>query len=85
MLETTSVAEALGVSLSTDAIEQHIGLTMRAGEVKTSMWQDMEHHRPTEIEAMNGYVAKRAAEFGLDVPANDMLASLIRAAEKSPL
>jgi 2-dehydropantoate 2-reductase len=46
------------------------------------MWQDMEHGRPTEIEAMNGFVAKRAEELGLEAPVNDLLASLIRASER---
>ncbi|MCF7821781.1 MAG: 2-dehydropantoate 2-reductase [Mariprofundaceae bacterium] len=82
MQETIDVAAACGVTLADDAIEQHISLTMETGEVKTSMWQDMEHDRPTEIEAMNGFVAQKARELGLEAPVNDMLASLIRAASE---
>lgn len=82
MKETIAVAAACDVPLSDDAIEQHISLTMKAGEVKTSMWQDLEHHRPTEIEIMNGFVAAKAMELGSSAPVNDMLASLIRAAER---
>ena len=83
MNETVAVAEALGVTLPGDAIEQHMALTMKAGEVKTSMWQDMEHGRPTEIEAMNGYVAALGKELAIATPTNDLLASLVRAAEKA--
>ena len=82
MHETMAVAAASGVILADNAIEQHMTLTMKAGEVKTSMWQDLEHHRPTEIEVMNGFVAARAKEMNLSAPVSDMLASLVRAAER---
>ncbi|HKI60486.1 MAG TPA: 2-dehydropantoate 2-reductase [Mariprofundaceae bacterium] len=82
MQETIAVAAGCGVTLEADAIEQHIALTMKAGEVKTSMWQDLEHHRPTEIAVMNGYIASKAKELGLNTPVNDILASMIRAAER---
>ncbi len=82
MQEVTNVARAESVQLPVDAIEQHLVLTMKAGPVKSSMWQDMEHDRPTEIEAMNGFVVKRAEELGLEAPVNDLLASLIRVAER---
>lgn len=82
MQEAINVAGAESIQLPADAIEQHLALTMKAGPVKSSMWQDMEHGRPTEIEAMNGFVAKRAEELGLAAPVNDLLASLIRAAER---
>jgi len=83
MAETAAVAEALGVTLPADAADQHIQLTLKTGEVKTSMWQDMEHGHATEIEAMNGHVAGLGRELGIATPVNDLLASLIRAAEAS--
>ena len=83
MQEAIDVARAESVQLPEDAIEQHLALTMKAGPVRTSMWQDMEHGCPTEIEAMNGFVAQKAQELGLEAPVNDLLASLIRAAEKN--
>ncbi|OIQ00505.1 MAG: hypothetical protein AUK35_02930 [Zetaproteobacteria bacterium CG2_30_46_52] len=81
MLETLHVAKAMGVALPQEVIAQHIALTLKAGEVKTSMWQDMEHGRPTEIAAMNGYVAKQAKALGIETPVNDLLTSLIKAAD----
>jgi 2-dehydropantoate 2-reductase len=82
MQEAIDVARAGSVQLPDDAIEQHLALTMKAGPVKSSMWQDMELGRPTEIEAMNGFVAQKAKELGLEAPVNDLLASLIRASER---
>ncbi|MDX8404193.1 MAG: 2-dehydropantoate 2-reductase [Mariprofundaceae bacterium] len=82
MQETVEIARAESVQLPVDAIAQHLKLTMTAGLVKTSMWQDLEHGRPTEIEAMNGFIASKAKALGLEAPVNDMLASLIRASER---
>jgi 2-dehydropantoate 2-reductase len=46
---------------------------------RSSMLQDLERGRPTEIEALNGYVARRASELGPPALANATLAHLIRA------
>jgi 2-dehydropantoate 2-reductase len=81
MRETVVVAEAEGVRLATDAVERYLQVSRGMGEVKTSMWQDLEHGRPTEIADMNGQIVELAARHGLPVPVNAMLASLIRAAE----
>jgi len=81
MQETLQVAQAMGVALPQDVIEQHLALTLKTGQVKTSMWQDIEQQRPTEIAAMNGYIAKQAKLLGLATPVNDLLASLLRAAD----
>ena len=46
---------------------------------RSSMLQDIERGRPTEIDAINGEVAARAVRHGLPVPVNLALARLIRA------
>jgi 2-dehydropantoate 2-reductase len=46
---------------------------------RSSMLQDLERGRPTEIEAINGYVARRGTALGVAVPTNTMLTHLIRA------
>ncbi len=81
MRETVALAHAKEIALTGDDIEKHLELTRKAGPVKTSMWQDMEHGKPTEIDIMNGFVADEAERTGMDAPANRMLATLIRAAE----
>ena len=81
MHETAAVARVLGVNLLEDAAERQLEITKSVGQVKTSMWQDVEQGRPTEIEAMNGHVAALAGELGLAAPVNRMLAILIRALE----
>ena len=54
------------------------------GAHKASMLQDLEAGRRTEIEALNGAVARLAEEAGVAVPLNRLLATLVRLAERSP-
>jgi len=81
MLETMAVAEAMGIKLDKDMVGKHIQMTCEAGEVKSSMWQDMSHQKPTEITAMNGYIAEQGKKLGIAVPINTMLANMIDLAE----
>ena len=46
---------------------------------RSSMLQDIERGRPTEIDAINGQVAARGAVHGVPTPVNATLARLIRA------
>jgi 2-dehydropantoate 2-reductase len=81
MHEVVRVAQAEGVALSDKDAEQNIAATLSAGEVKTSMWQDIERGRPTEIDALNGYVAELSERHDLQAPVNRMLSTLVRALE----
>jgi 2-dehydropantoate 2-reductase len=47
------------------------------------MLQDLERGRPTEIEAINGWVVRRGSELGVDVPVNTTLTHFIRARVRS--
>src|SRR5207247_1243348 len=51
----------------------------RTAAHRASMLQDIEHGRPTEIDAINGQVAARGAAHGVPTPVNATLARLIRA------
>ena len=47
------------------------------------MHQDLHHGRRTEIDALSGWVAERAAALGTPCDANAALAASVRAAEQS--
>src|SRR5215470_13101372 len=47
----------------------------------SSTAQDLSRGRPTEIDALNGYVARRGAELGVAVPVNHALCTLVKLAE----
>jgi 2-dehydropantoate 2-reductase len=48
---------------------------------RTSMWEDLEAGRPTEIDYLNGEVVRLADSLGRPAPVNSKLVELIRAAE----
>jgi len=79
MQEAVSLAEAKGVKLPENAAEKQLAISRKLGLVKTSMWQDIEQARPTEIDAMNGYISDTADELGHRALVNRMLATLVRA------
>jgi len=81
MEETVALAHAQGITIGTMDILKHIEVTLAMGPVKTSMWQDIESHRRTEVDYINGYVARMADELQLSAPVNRMLTSLIHATE----
>ena len=71
MTEAAAVAAAENISGTGNMIEEgmKVVLTMPP-EVKTSMLQDVQSSRPTEIMAFAGTVCAKAAEYGIAVPRN---------------
>ncbi len=49
---------------------------------RSSMQEDIENGRPTEIEALNGAVARMAREHGMEAPLNESLAGMVRFLER---
>lgn len=49
---------------------------------RSSMWEDLEAGRTTEVDWLNGEVVRLAAAHGLPAPVNARLVELIRAAER---
>lgn len=79
--EGRAVADALGVTLDSDpdALIDHAHRV--AYDHRASMLQDIEAKRPTEIDFLNGGVAKFGAEEGVPTPLNETIAALIRGQE----
>lgn len=44
----------------------------------SSMLQDVQRRRPTEIDFINGYMSRLGAKYGVPTPSNDMLLHLIK-------
>jgi 2-dehydropantoate 2-reductase len=51
-------------------------------EARSSMWEDLQAGRRTEIDYLNGAVVALAESVGLDAPANSRIVDLVHAAEK---
>jgi 2-dehydropantoate 2-reductase len=67
MEEARTVAEALGSSFRVSA-ERRVEGAERVGEHRTSMLQDVEAGRPTEVQALLGAVIELAHVVGAPVP-----------------
>ncbi len=80
--EAARVARGEGVSLSDDmAVSAMEAVAETTAENTSSMAQDRQRGRQTEIDAINGFIVDRAATHGLAVPTNRTLTGLIRAWE----
>ncbi|MGV1047280.1 MAG: ketopantoate reductase family protein [Solirubrobacterales bacterium] len=81
--EGKAVAAALGVTLDSDpdALIDHAHKV--AYDHRASMLQDIEAKRPTEIEFLNGGIARFGAEKGVATPLNETIATLLKGVEVS--
>src|SRR6266853_1108866 len=58
-------------------------LATQMADAFSSTAQDLNRHQPTEIDALNGYIARRGAELGVPVPVNHALFTLVKLAEQT--
>lgn len=80
--EAVAVARAEGVDLpDVDLVERTRQVAGATAGNKSSMLQDVERGRRTEIDAINGEVARRGRELGVETPVNRTLWALVRGIE----
>lgn len=79
--EGEAVARASGVAVPDDVVERARVVAERTATNRSSMRQDLERGGRTEVEALNGELARRASELGVDAPVNETLADLLRLAD----
>jgi 2-dehydropantoate 2-reductase len=82
--ETTAVARASGVTLpNVDLVAAAYRLGEAMREATSSTAQDIARGKRTEIDSLNGYVARRGAELGVPTPVNQTLHGLVKLLEES--
>jgi 2-dehydropantoate 2-reductase len=82
--ETAKVAAAKGIHIDRDRIIATIDAALREhAHHKASMLQDREHGRRTEIETINGAIAREGARLGVPAPVCDTLSDLVRIIERT--
>ena len=80
--ETAAVAAADGIALDAQALVGALWkLAASMPEQQSSTAQDLQHGKRTEIDALNGFVARRARALGLEAPANGALHALVKLRE----
>jgi 2-dehydropantoate 2-reductase len=82
--ETVAVARASGVRLDEAAlVEAAFRLGEAMSEATSSTAQDVQRGKRTEIDSLNGYVARRGAELGVATPVNRTLHALVKLLEEA--
>ena len=82
-LEVVAIAQREGIGLQPRDVEDIFPIIATlAPEGKTSMLQDVEAGRKTEVEIFAGTVVERGRRHGLPTPVNELLGTLIRALER---
>ena len=80
--EVIALAAADGVALNPDACMQATEriATAMPGQ-RSSTAQDMARRKPSEIDHLNGFVARRGRELGVPTPVNQTLHALVKLVE----
>ncbi len=84
--EVFTVARASGVVIpgmadAEAAFASAMAIATQMTGARSSTAQDVERGRRTEIDSLNGYVARRAAELGVPAPLNHALCTLVKLIE----
>jgi len=85
--EVLAVARAAGVVMPgihdrESGMASAMELAMQMADAFSSTAQDLNRGRPTEIDALNGYIVRRGTELGVPVPVNHALFTLVKLAEQ---
>jgi 2-dehydropantoate 2-reductase len=85
VVEGKAVATAQGIVLDADpeALIDHAARPDVAYGHKASMLQDVEAHRRTEVDYLNGGIARFGRELGVPTPLHDAVTALVKGVEKS--
>ncbi len=81
--EGKAVAAAAGVDLHDDPWEMNVLATRRGSAHYPSMLEDLESHRPTEIDLITGALVREAEKYGVPVPLHTAMYRLVKAKEAS--
>jgi 2-dehydropantoate 2-reductase len=79
--ECRAVAQAKGLSLPSDLEDTTIGLAATMPDQYSSTAQDLMRSKPTEIDYLNGYVARTGAALGIPTPVNLALQVIVKLRE----
>jgi 2-dehydropantoate 2-reductase len=75
--EAVAVARVQGIAIQGDPVEKVVQIAESTGPNRSSMGQDVDQRRLTEISAINGFVVRMAKQAGIAVPVNRTLTALI--------
>ncbi|MDI6916394.1 MAG: ketopantoate reductase family protein [Thermoplasmatales archaeon] len=77
-IEGVKVANASGVFFDSDVFEETKKIAGLTSENRSSMLQDIESGKKTEIDFINGAIAKIGKRHGIETPLNNMLTGMVK-------
>ncbi len=75
--EAVVLANAKGVGVRNHVVAHVFDIAEMTAGNRSSMGQDVDHHRRTEIDAINGFVVRESERLGIEAPVNRTLTALI--------
>jgi 2-dehydropantoate 2-reductase len=81
VLEAMLVAKAMGFSIREDMVERVIAIARATAVNRSSMGQDVDRKKRTEIDAINGAIVQYGEELGIATPVNRTLTQLVKVME----
>ena len=81
--EGKRVAAAAGVELHDDPWEMNVLATQRGSAHYPSMLEDVDRHRPTEVDSITGALVREAEKCGVEAPLHTAMYRLVKAREAS--
>jgi len=83
--EALEVARGRGFAIGDEVLDRVIAVAAATGKNRSSMGQDVDRKKRTEINAINGAIVAFAEELGIPVPINRALTQLVQILESSYL
>lgn len=79
--EAIIIARAKGFPISFDMVNRVLGVSRATARNRSSMGQDVDRRKRTEIDAINGAIVRFGKETGIPTPVNQTLTSLVKVLE----
>ncbi len=75
--EAMNLAQAMNVKIQDDMLDRVFKVAKATALNRSSMGQDVDNRRQTEIAAINGFIVREAKRLGLKAPVNFALTALV--------
>ena len=83
MEEAATIAKAEGVKNTENFIPEVLSVIEKMlPETRTSMLQDIDAKRQTEVDIFAGYVSRLGKKYGINTPYNDIVFEIIKAMDE---
>ncbi len=75
------IAGRMNINVRQDAVDHVYAVARATAANRSSMGQDVDNKRQTEIGTINGYIVREAKRLGIQAPVNETLTALVQTLE----